>query len=130
MLSQQSLEGRKMALLCLGHAADLASTAATPQNIELPAVDPGGAELTGVIDAQHALDLRRGRRVAGQAVTGCRRHIEPRRLNRRRALYRLENTAMQIAAMTSEASKFKPASETPNNVHAGWSHCTGCARIS
>ena len=48
-----------MALLRLGHSADLSGGTAPSQHIELAPIDPRRAKFAGMIDAQHARDLRR-----------------------------------------------------------------------
>ena len=67
-LDDQLVEGGEVALLLLGHAADGRGAFRAAEHGELARVNARGAELAGMVDADHALDQRRGRQVSRQAV--------------------------------------------------------------
>src|SRR5438105_4999791 len=119
----QFVEFGEVALLLLGHMADLVAGAAAPDHRELAVIDAYRAVFTGMVDADHRGDVALRRRIAGQggrafgdhsATAVCAPGFRPRR-----------NTMVQIAAMISEASRFQPASDTPNSDHCTRSHMTG-----
>ena len=115
-----------MALFGLGHAADLARRAPAPEHRELALIDPRRAELAGVIDPQHPLDLRRWRRIAGQRVSRWFAHASVRPAPPRPFARRRRAVTKQMPVIASEARRFQPASETPRTVQAGSSQRTGC----
>ena len=63
--AHQIVELGQMPLFLLGHPADLVAGAAAAGDGKLAVVNPHGAVFAGVIDAEHALDLGVGRRIAG-----------------------------------------------------------------
>src|SRR5215831_8873009 len=123
------VEAREMACLLLGHMADLVAGAAAPHDRELSLINAHGAIFAGLVDADHALDLVRRRRIAGQIRRPLWRHAAPRGISpagRRHTMPRAYSHATtQQPSMISEASRLKPASDTPNKVQAGRSHSTG-----
>src|SRR5271169_3277268 len=115
-----------MAVLGLGHATDLGNRMAAPEHREVPVVNARRAIFAGMIDAQHAGDLVHRQRIAGQAMAGCLGHADLLATPVRMFLRARSNAARETPAITTEAKKFKPASEIPNNVQAGSSQRTGC----
>ena len=123
---QQLLEPREMAFLGLRHPADFSSGGTAPENIELTLVDPCRPVLASMIDAQHTRDFLRRRAVSGQAARAPVAHAIPRRIRvRGRGRRSRLKTARQLLPITSEASRFQPASEIPHSDHAGSSQRTG-----
>jgi len=119
-----------MAGLLLGHMADLVSAATMADHRELAVIDSHSAVLAGMIDPDHPLDLGFGDWIAGQVRRPFRGHATPRGIPRavrlrRQASRACRSAPMQHPAITSEASKFQPAIDTPNSVQAGRSHSTG-----
>src|SRR5256885_1003099 len=122
MRPHQFLEAGEVALLLLGHPPDRVAGAAAPQDGELAVIDADGAVLAGMVDPDHALDLRLGRRVAGQMGRAPKPdrfgHTAPRRMRVRAGAVAgrraRANTRKQIAAMISEANRLNPAIDTPN----------------
>ena len=133
---RQLLELGQMALFLLGHAADFVARATGAGDGELAVIDSHGAVFAGMIDADHRLDLRFGRRIAGQVrrTIGViaaspdsiiQRPGVPVRSGATGRAY--QNAPAQITAITNEANRFKPASDTPKSDHCGWSQRTTCA---
>ena len=65
-LGDQPLEGLQVAQLLLVHVADRRALGPVAEHRELTFVDPPGAVFAGMVDADHALDQRRGLQVARQ----------------------------------------------------------------
>src|SRR5205085_1412540 len=97
----------------LGHAADLVAGTAAPDDRELAVIDPHRTVFAGMVDPDHRFDVGFGRRIAGQVgrAFGSHAGAGTRDAGRRAAT----NTTAQIAVMTSDASRFQPASETPSS---------------
>src|SRR3954464_8521996 len=116
-----------MAGFLLGHAADLVAGSAVPYDRELAVIDPNGPIFAGMVDPDHPLDLGVGHRISRQVGRALCGHANPRgapsATPRRRAP--CSSAATQQPVMISEASRFHPASDTPNSVQAGRSHSTG-----
>ena len=124
---RQLLELGQMALFLLGHAADFVARATAAGDGELAVIDPHGAVFAGMIDPDDGLDLGFGRRIAGQVRRAVRAHRDfiegvssgdasfaARRAGSiRRAGRAYQNAPAQITAITNEASRFQPASDTP-----------------
>src|SRR5579862_97248 len=124
--AQQIVEGPQVTRFSFRHAADFGGGTAVAQDRALAVINPGGAEFAGMVDAQHPRDLVSRARVAWQAMAR-RAGRRPPGVAHRAALRRVRtNTTVQIAAITTEPSKFHPASEIPNNVQLGSSQRTGC----
>src|SRR5262249_53228941 len=123
------VETREMTRFLIGHVTDLVAGAAAPHDRELSLINPHRAVLTGLVDANHALDLVRRQRIAGQIGRPLRCHaaapgISP--AGRRHTMPRAYSHATtQQPSMITDASRLKPASDTPNRVQAGRSHSTG-----
>ena len=109
---------------CSAMRADRARRAAAPEHRELALIDARRAVFAGMVDADHrARPSSRRRRVAGQAMGGARRCVM--RAHRRRRC-RAQGADADSRRSASEASRFQPASDTPNNDHAAASQRTGC----
>ena len=121
--AHQIVELGQVPLFLLGHPADLVARPAASGNGKLPVVNPHGAIFAGMIDAEDALDLGFGRRIAGQVgravhvcfpLSGWRIHPAARcACPIRRTGRAYQNTAAQITVIASEASRFHPAIDTP-----------------
>src|SRR5260370_29116045 len=117
-LDNESVESGKVAFLLLGHAADHRRGGGAAEHRELSLIDAGGAVLAGVVDADPARDRLLARGIAGQAVLSLA-HAGRRRSARERSAKRQKMTS------ATEASRFHPASDTPNSAHCGPPHPPG-----
>src|SRR5215470_12884023 len=103
------VETRKMARLLLGHMTDFVASATAPHDRELPLIDADGPVFTGLIDADHPLDLIGRWRIAGQKGRTPLRHAAPPGISRAggrcHSMPRAcSHAATQQPSMTSDAS--------------------------
>src|SRR6185437_2013551 len=121
-LDDEPVEGIEMALLLLGHAADDRCRGGAAEHRELAVIDALRAIFAGVIDADHAGQLFPARGIARQTMWTA--HAASRC-----AAPRL-SAPTQKTVRTMDASRFQPASVTPNSDHCGSSQLTGGRAIS